>query len=290
MRRAALTVVALGLLGTLVVRPALADDQRSVERLVKGHVASLAKKAKDDQLGLAKDPLVVIYGALERDPKIAISDARGGPSGNVAHAPGDAAIGVDSDHGVAWFQLPYSVDITPTSHIPSDPSLFHTRERFGGVAVLGKDGWQLAVVMYARLADDALMIQLGKDHHDAMPSGDPRLTGDKGLDGVIAGWIKTGFAPHAATDETLVASGTSGAEYQTGDAAKALAKAWDGLRLRAAAIDSRTFADGVAGFARVRVAMPVKAGGAVEMTLGVTAIWQDKEWRWVSLQFSGTHF
>lgn len=286
MRRVALAVVALG----AVLAPAFADDQRSIERLVKGHVASLAKKAKDEQLGLAKDALAVIYGALDRDPKVGIADARGGPSGSVVHTAGDPAIGVDSDHGVAWFQLPFSVDITPTSHIPGDPSLFHTKERFGGVAVLGKDGWQLAAVMYARLLDDALMFQLGKDHHDALPSGEPRQTGDKGLDGVIAGWIKTGFAAHAATDELLLASGTSVDEHQVGDGAKTLAKTWDGLHLRAAAIDGRTFADGAAGFARVRVAMPVKPGGAVEMVLAVTAIWQDKEWRWVSLQFSGTHF
>ena len=286
MRRVALVVVALG----AVLAPAFADDQRSVERLVKGHVASLAKKAKDEQLGLAKDALAVIYGALARDPKVGIADARGGPTGSVVHAAGDAAIGVDSDHGVAWFQLPFSVDITPMSHIPSDPALFHTKERFGGVAVLGKDGWQLAAVMYARLVDDALLFQLGKDHHDALPSGEPRQTGDKGLDGVVAGWIKSGFATHAATDELLLASGTSVDEYQTGDGAKTLAKTWDGLHLRAAAIDARTFADGAAGFARVRVVMPVKTGGAVEMALAVTAIWQDKEWRWVSLQFSGTHF
>ena len=278
-------MVALG----AFLAPALADDQHAVERLVKGHVANLAKKAKDDQLGLAKDALVAIYGALEYDGKRGISDARGGPAGSVVHAVGDPAIGVDSDHGVAWFQLPFSVDITPTSHIPGDPSLFHTKERFGGIAVLGKEGWQLAAVMYARLVDDAVLVQLGKEHHATLPSGEPKLVGDKGLGGVIAGWLKTGFATHAATDEQLVASGTSAAEYQRGDAAKTLAKAWDGLHLQAVTIESHTFADGAVGYARARVAMPVKGGGAVDMVLAATAIWQDKEWRWVSLQFSGTY-
>ena len=64
-------------------------------------------------------------------------------------------MGIDPDHGVAWFQIPFSVDITPTGHPMGDPSLLHTKERFGGIAVLGKDGWQLAVLMYARLIDDA---------------------------------------------------------------------------------------------------------------------------------------
>ena len=40
----------------------------------------------------------------------------------------------------------------------------------------------------------------------------------------------------------------------------------------------------------MRMAMPIKTGGAVEMVLAVTVVWQEKEWRWVSVQFSGTHF
>ena len=281
MRRAALALL-------LIPALALGDDQKSVERIVKSHVANLAKRPKDDQLGLAPNPLLIIYGA-DRDPKMSVSDARGGLPGTVVNTPGETAAGVDSDHGVAWFQIPFSVDITPTGHPMGDPSLLHTKERFGGIAILGKDGWQLAVVMYARLIDDAQLVALGKEHGDAAPSGDPKLTGDKGLDAMIAGWLKTGFTGHAAADSTLIASGTAANEYQTGDGAKALAKTWDALKLQPSLIDSRTYADGAIGFARARVVMPVKSGGAVEMVLGVTAVWQEKEWRWVSLQFSSAH-
>ncbi len=264
---------------------ALADDQHSVERIVKSHVGNLAKRPKDDQLSLAPNPLVTIYGT-DRDPKMSVSDARGGLPGTVANTIGDVAVGVDSDHGVAWFQVAFSVDITPNGHPMGDPSMLHTKERFGGIAVLGKDGWQVAVATYARLIDDVVLAQLGKDHSDGLPTGEPKFTGDKGLDSVVAGWVKTGFATHAAADASLIASGTSAGEYQSGDGAKTLAKTWDGLKLRAATVDSRTFADGALGYARVRLAMPLRSGGAVEMLLGVTAIWQEKEWRWVSLQFS----
>ena len=183
----------------LLVAPVLADDQRSVERLVKNHVANLAKRPKDDQLALAPNALVIIYGA-DRDPKWSVSDARGGLPGNVAHTAGDATIGVDSDHGVAWFQLPFSVDITPAGAPMGDPSLLHTKERFGGIAVLGKDGWRLAVAMYTRAIDDAQLEAI------ALPNGDPKLAGDKGLDNVVAGWVKNGFATHAAADLALVAT------------------------------------------------------------------------------------
>lgn len=283
MRRAVLGVVAV-----LVPVLALADDQKSVERLIARHVGGLAKRDQDDKLGVAKDAVAIVYGALETHGSI--SDSRQGPPGAIVNTLGASLVGVDGEHGVAWFQTPFSVDITPKGNIPGDPSLYHTKERFGGIAVLGKDGWQLAAVMYARLVDDAMMARLSKDHNDSLPSADPKFYGDKGLDGVIAGWIKTGFAAHAAADVELIASGTSVAELGDNDAAKALAKTWDGLKLRAATIDSRTYADGAAGYARVKLAMPGKAGGAVEMALGVTAIWQEKEWRWVSLQFSGTHF
>ena len=70
MRRVALVVA------MLVPALGLADDQHSVERLVKSHVASLAKKAADDQLGLAKDAVGIVYGA---DVHAGFSDARGGP-------------------------------------------------------------------------------------------------------------------------------------------------------------------------------------------------------------------
>jgi hypothetical protein len=265
----------------LLVAPALADDQRSIERLVKNHVANLARRPKDDQLALGPNALVIIYGAPDRDPKWSVSDARGGLPGTVAHTAGDATIGVDSDHGVAWFQLPFSVDITPTGAPMGDPALLHTKERFGGIAVLGKDGWRLAVAMYTRATDDAQLEAI------ALPNGDPKLSGDKGLDNVVAGWVKNGFATHAAADLSLVASGTA-AEYQTGDGAKTLAKAFDGLKLRASTIDARTYADGAVGFARARIALPTKTGAA-QMLLAVTAVWQEKEWRWVSLQFSATH-
>jgi hypothetical protein len=268
---------------------ALADDQRSVERIVKSHITSLAKRPKDDQLGVAPNALVMVYGT-DKDAKLSISDARGGLSGAVAHAiGGDTAVGVDSDHGVAWFQAPFSVDITPTGAPMGDPSMLHTKERFGGVAVLGKNGWQIAVAMYARMLDDAQLAALGKEHGDGLPAGEPKLTGDKGLDSVVGNWIKAGFAGHAATDVTLIASGTATSEYGSGDAAKSLAKTFDGLHLKAATIDGRTYADGALGYARAKIAMPVKTGGAVEMLLGVTAIWQDKEWRWVSLQYSAVH-
>ena len=265
---------------------ALADDQRTVERVVKAHIGGLATRDKDDKLGLAKDVLATVFGT---DVRADIASARGGAAGTAQATVQTVSVGVDGEHGVAWFQGQFKVDVVPKGTMRGDPSLFHTVERAGGVIVLGKDGWKIAGVEYGRMIEDPQLAQLGKEHGDALPGGEPKLTGDKGLDGVVATWIKTGLVAHAATDATLIASGTAATEWGTDDAAKALVKGWDPLKLRASSIDSRTYADGAAGYARVKVIMPTKAG-FVELALGLVAIWQENEWRWVSLELNGTHF
>lgn len=276
----------LAALAVLIPAVVSADDQKTMERIVKTHVAQLAKQAKDADLLVAKDATATVYG---KDVKGNISDARTGAAGTIATTLGATAIGVDSEHGVAWFQAQYNVDVTPKGMVMGDPSLFHTIERAGGIVVLGKDGWQIAAAQYGRLIDDDKLAELGKAHGDAVPTGNPKLTGDKGLDGVVNTWLKTGFATHEATDVALVASGTSTKEWATEKDAIALAKTWDALKLKATVIDARTFADGALGYARARVVMPTKSG-AVEMALAVVAVFQDNQWRWASLQFSGTHF
>jgi hypothetical protein len=117
-------------------------------------------------------------------------------------------------------------------------------------------------------------------------SGAPKLTGDKKLAGVVAGWFSTGFAPNAAKKGMLIASGTSPTEVKSGAGATTLAKSWDKLKLGATAVDAQLLADGKVGWVTADVMLPRKNNkGAVSMKLAAIVVPDGDSWRWVSLMY-----
>ena len=81
-------------------------------------------------------------------------------------------------------------------------------------------------------------------------------------------------------------SGTSSAEFKTGDAATKLAASFDKLKLGATTVEAKLFANGAVGWVVADVTMPRKNGkGAVEMKLAVVVVPDGTSWRWVSMQY-----
>jgi hypothetical protein len=280
-------------LATLVLASALAPDtargdaaQRDVERLVAAHVRALAKG--DYVLGLAPDAPIVVEmidaAADTTDPPLAVMF-----NSRSATFKLGAAI-VEIGDGFAWFQLPYD------KHVPAGPDPMATGDvrdydgayRAAGIAIATPKGWQIAAIHHALLVPDKLLLDPENQRNRGYPVDAPKITGDAALGKAVASWIATGFAAHAATKTTLIASGTAPTEAAVGAKTAALVKTWDGLKLVAGRdIHAHVYAGGKVGFASTDVMMPRKQKGEpVMMTLTVVAVRDGDAWRWVVLQFS----
>jgi hypothetical protein len=268
-------------------------DRKAIEKVVKTNLAGLAKLADDDALAITRDAIVID----EHGEQVDLSEHDGCVSGAVSnavygcvqaeikHVPGAITSGFAGD--VGWFQAPYTQIQTDEDYV-GNPTVYKSAHRIGGVAVKVGKGWKIAAALYVAPMTDKELLASG---NATVPEGDPPLTGDAKLAGVVAGWFETGFAPAAArtgATGTLIASGTSAAEYKQGAAATKLAQSWDKLKLVAVSVDAKVLAGGKIGWVTADVRLPRRGGkGAVAMKLVAIVVPDGDGWRWVSLMYQG---
>lgn len=278
---------ALAAIVLLLWSPAMAGP-KDIEKVVKSSIVGLAKLDDNSALGFADDAIVygVRGGVIESSEDGCVSGSvanafYGCLMASIAHKPGAVAVG--SDGGIGWFQAPFVATITGDDPDGGASKPEKDALRFGGIVVGDGASWEIVAAMYVRPVSDKVLLA-GTGGTPA--TGAPRLTGDRKLAGVVAGWFTAGFAPAAATRGTLMASGTSPAEYKTGAGAVTLAKGWDKLKLGATDIDARLLAGGKVGWVHATVVLPRKKGkGAVRMQLAIVALPDGDTWRWVSLMY-----
>jgi hypothetical protein len=284
--RTVVVVAAVVLFGS---SPAFADG-KAIEKAVKTNLLELARLSDDDKLAITEDAIVI----NERGLPIDLGEHDGCVSGAVANSfygcvqadiklvPGAVTSGFAGD--VGWFQAPYT-EVVSGEDEDGKASTQKSAYRIGGVAVKVGKGWKIAAAMYVATMTDKELLATGAT---SMPKGDPTLSGDAKVAGVVAGWFKTGFAPAAAKTGTLIASGTSAPEYAQGAAATKLVQRWDRLKLAAVSVDAKLLAGGKVGWVTVDVRLPRKGGkGAVSMQLVAIVVPDGGSWRWVSLMYQG---
>ncbi len=262
----------------LLLVPALAlANPKEVETVLVTHLMAFDKGVAHDQLGYAKDATIVVFGQewSAKDNITVLDGIKHLSEGAIKHKPGKPTIGLSDDF--AWFQMPYDVVVGGTPG-------YRAKERFGGLVVRTKTGWELAGAVYSDLVADGALFSDPNYIRDPITET-PTLHGDPKIGAVVAGWFKTGFAGAVAKRPNVVASGTSPREYQTGAGATKLAKAWDKLRLAPDQISVKTYANGKAAVATMSVAMPRKKT-AISMDLVIVLVLEGTEWKWVSMQFS----
>jgi hypothetical protein len=260
-------------------------DSKAVEKLAKTSVTELAKLSDNTMLGFSDDALVISETGNPIDMKSsdgcvsgAVANAfYGCVQASIQHKVGTIAAGGDATLG--WFQAPFTVIVTgdDPDGKPSKPD--KSAMRMGGIVV----GSEIVAAVYVRPISDKDLL---KGTGGTPATGSPKLTGDQKLAGSVASWFSTGFAPAAAKKGTLIASGTSAAEFKSGTAAVTLAKSWDKLKLGAISVDAKLLGGGKIGWVTADVTMPRKSGkGAVEMKLVAIVVPDGDSWRWVSLMY-----
>ncbi|MGN6106680.1 MAG: hypothetical protein ACTHU0_16355 [Kofleriaceae bacterium] len=277
--------------GVVVVSSAAFADPKAVEAVVKTNVTKLAALEDDDQLALAANAIVITHMGNIVDLSNETGCTLGAVSNSfygclqarITHKLGAIAVGVDAAKGVAWFQAPYTILFEGEDPETSKPTRSTESMRTGGIVIRTGKTWEIAAQLYSKLVSDKELLA-GTDGKPA--AGAPKLTGDKKLAGLVAGWFATGFALQAAKTGTLIASGTGPSEFKTGAAATKLAASFDKLGLGATEVDAKLLANGTIGWVTATVKLPRKTGkGAVEMKLAVVAVPDGDSWRWVSLQY-----
>lgn len=278
-------LVVVGML--MFAAPAIADP-KAIEKAVKTNLLEIANMSDDDKLAITKDAVII----TERGSIVDLKEGRDGcVTGAVAnafygcqqvgikHVPGAVTSGTLGDLG--WFQVPYVQNINGEDP-DGNPVKSKARYRAGGIVIKDGKDWKIAAALYVpMMSDKDLFKTLVLD----MPKGEPKLTGDTKLAAVVAGWFKTGFAPNAAKAGTLLASGTSPAEYKTAAAATKLAATWDKLKIAPYQLDAKLLAGGKVGWVVADVKLPRKGKGAVGMKLVVIVIPDGDGWRWVSMMY-----
>jgi len=263
-------------------------DPKAIEKAVKTNLTELAKMSDDDKLAFTKDAIVI----QERGTVVDFKEGRDGcvsgalanafygcVQADIKHAPGAVTSGTAGELG--WFQAPF-VQTMSGEDPDGNPVKSKTTYRIGGVIVKDGKDWKIAAAMYVATLSDK---ELFKKYLSDLPKGEPTLSGDKKLAGVVAGWFKTGFAPNAAKTGTLIASGTSPTEYKTAAAATKLATSWDKLKIVPAAIEAKLLAGGKIAWVVAEVTLPRKGGKGVSMRLVAIVVPDGDGWRWVSLMY-----
>ena len=272
----------------LVAAPAFADPK--LEKIVTSNITGLASLADDDTLNFTASSIVIepsgnVVDMSAKDGCVTGAVANsfyGCAQASISHAPGKVIMGVDAKTKIAWFQAAYdrTIEADNPDGGPSKPET--APMRVGGILV-DDGGWEIATAMYVGLVSDK---QLLAGTGGKIASGAPKLSGDKKLAGVVAGWFPSGFEAAAAKTGTLIASGTSKAEFASGAGATKLAKSFDKLKLGVTKVDAKLLAGGKVGWVVAEVAMPRKNGkGAVDMNLAVVVPDGAGGWRWVSFQY-----
>lgn len=294
MRFAPVLVVAVAL-------PALAlagsTKPAVLEKLLAKHVTGLAKGEPDDKIGLAKDAIVIAPGDLELNADAGITTrsqaymGAGAQEMKATYKLAKPTIAIDDATGLAYFQAPFNTH-TVFFDVSGDmgDQTYKSVERVGGIAVLDGSTWKIAAAMWTRgLDSDAKLIKKEKEGAvpTMLPSGEPTITGDAKLGGIVRGWFKTGFAPAAAKTGKRIASGTGPKEFGVDAAALKMAKTWDKLGLVPSTIEVTQVAGGKAAFAKVQCIWKAQKGKTnIPMLLGIVLIPDGADWRWVSMQFS----
>lgn len=263
-------------------------DSKAIEKAVKTNIVQIGKLANDDKLAITTDALLVgvrgtVIDLSEKDGCVTGAVANhfyGCVQASIDHKPGAVVSGFDGD--VGWFSASYVVTVTGDD---PDGNAIKSKEtqRISGVIVKSGKDWKIAAAVYQEtLSDKDLFARPAAD----VATGEPKLSGDKKLAAIVAGWFKSGFATNAATKGTLAAAGTAPTEYKTAAAASGLVKSWDKLKLGATEIDAKLLAGGKIGWVNADVRMPRKKGkGAVAMQLILIAIPDGDGWKWVSLMY-----
>lgn len=273
----------------LLVSSAALANPKAIEATAKASITELGRLKDDTALKFTSDAIVLDSVGS----KIDMSETEGCVTGavsnsfygcaqaTISHKPGTVISG--SDGGVGWFVAPYTATIE-AENPEGGPSTPDKRSmRLGGIVTGSGSSWQIVAAMYVNTISDKKLLA-GTSGKPA--SGAPKLTGDKKLAGVVAGWFASGFAPNAAKKGTLIASGTSPTELKSGAATAGLVKSWDKLKLGATAVDAKLLADGKIGWVTADVMFPRKNGkGAVPMKLAAIVVPDGDSWRWVSLMY-----
>lgn len=273
----------------LLVSSSAVANPKAIEKVVKTSIVQLAALDDNEALGFARDALVystrgtVIENREDGCVSGAIANAfYGCLMATISHKPGTIVAASDGAN-VGWFQAPFTAAISADDPDGGPEKLHKESVRVGGIVVGSGTSWQIVAAMYTRPVSDKVLLA-GSGGTPA--TGAPKLTGDRKLAEVVAGWFTSGFAPAAAKKGTLIASGTSPTEFKTGAGAVALARGWDKLKLGATEIDARLYAKGKIAFIHAVVKLPRMHGkGAVQMQLAVVAVPDGTGWRWVSLMY-----
>jgi hypothetical protein len=276
------------LAATILLASSVAQaNPKAIEKTVKTSITELGNLSDNDKLNFTSDATVIGSGGSTIDMASTDGCVNGAVAnafygcfqGSVKHKPGTVISG--SDGGVGWFIAPYTATIEGDNP-EGGPSTPEKRSmRLGGVVTGSGTTWQIAAAMYVETISDKKLLA-GTSGKPA--SGAPKLTGDKKLAGLVAGWFSSGFAPNAAKKGTLIASGTSPTELKSGPATAALVKSWDKLKLGATTVDAKLLAGGKVGWVNADVMLPRKNGkGAVAMKLVAILVPDGDTWRWVSL-------
>jgi predicted RecA/RadA family phage recombinase len=255
--------------------------QAAVEELVRAHVVEMPKHKADSIADKA-----VVYLDLGQHPTI--GDGPGERLGDsyyadvqaeITHKVTKLVVQLDDTNAFAWFQVQYDV----TSLSGMDNSKATWPERAAGLAAKVGDAWKITAIAYTQLVSDHdLVTREPRFHMSDMPKGDPTVKGDAALAKTVAGWLKTGFAGHAA--KATIASGSSPGELQSGAGVDKLVKSWDKLGLVPRTIEAAKV--GSYAFVQAEVAMPIKNSKKTAPLFLYVVL--DPDGKWVSLQYGAT--
>lgn len=275
----------------LLVSTSSFANPKEIEKVAKSSITELASLHDNSALGFTSDAVVIgndgsVIDMNAEDGCVTGSVANafyGCFQGSVTHKPGTVAAGSSGD--VGWFQAPYTA-IIEGDNPEGGPSKPEKRAvRLGGVVKKSGSSWQIVAAAYVDpISDKRLVAVLRKPAAEKLS-----LSGQKKIAGLVAGWFTSGFAANAAPKSTLIASGTSPAEFKTGAGAITLAKSWDKLKLRPTKAGATMLADDKIAWVRVEVEMPRKGKtDVVGMTLFAVLVHGPdgpNDWRWVSLMY-----
>jgi hypothetical protein len=273
----------------LLASHAALANPKAIEKTVKTSIVELGKLADNSALNFTSDAIVlspvgnkVDMASTDGCVSGAVANALYGcMQGSVSHKPGAVISGTAG--GVGWFLAPFTATFEADNPEGGSSKPDKSSMRMGGIVTGSGTTWTIAAAMYVATISDKEMLN-GTGGTPA--SGAPKLSGDKKLAGIVAGWFTSGFAPNAAKKGTLVASGTSPSEMKSGSGAVTLVKSWDKLKLGATTVDAQLLADGKIGWVTAEVKLPRKGGkGAVTMTLAAIVVPDGDTWRWVSLMY-----
>jgi len=279
----------LVLVAVLFLSTNAAADPKAIEKVVKSHLAELAKYSTDDKLSLvAKEPVVISprgtlvdMDAKEGCIKGAVAqEVHGCADIKVTYKPGAVTSGTVGDAG--WFQVPYAATLKGVDPNGGKVNL-KQNNRASGIVVKEGGEWKIAAIQYVETVTDKNLLQQSGEDLWTRAADD---TGDnKKVAAAFSGWFEGGLASHAAKG-TLIASGTSLAEYKTGAAALKLVQSWDKLKLKPLGGAARLYGDGKVALVTGLVHLPKKGTTkGIPMRLAAVLVDTGSGWQWISLAF-----